>query len=1436
MHSLGFSYLVYYRSQNNSSTASLRIFYFLLPLVVMSVWFSLTTSAEIYPPLQVFSEGAIRCAAVSSNGKYLATGSKSGWATLWNTETGIILRRFTGHTNSVETLAFSEDGNKLVTGSWDKTAKVWDVATGQLINTFGEHLKEVNAVDISPDGEFIVSGESFTDLYLDTGEVIQGTAKIWNVSSGELLHVLEQHTGSVNAVDYSTDGSMIATCSIGYASFTDPKGSYVSGVANVWNASTGDLIHQFNEFTDKVNFVTFSPDGSTLLTLEESGRIVLWNLETYQSDTIIPSGHFNNSPNSITVSAKISEDRDSSRNRLQRDSTQYPYAVRFTPDGTKLLVGSKNETAYLLDIQTRNIEQQYIGHTGYIVIPAGFSKNGNECLTWSTDMKIKSWEVNSGTEQLIFHGHLGENLVFDVSPDGMLLAIADSKEIQIRDPKSGEIRQRILTNSWRQPVAQFIFFTNDNHLLAGTSEELTKWKLQTNEEEITFEEIFTFQWSANTGHNAESFAINTDGTRLITGGYDMTARLWDLTNQSEKFNVVHDSAVTAVAFSPDNKMLLTGTEWGDITLWDVETGEYIDSWNGHSFFVKSLSMNREMNRILSGSWDATTKLWDLENNKVKTETVVTFEHPDFVTSSSISLDGKRVLTGCEDGIARIWDIETQTVLRTFGTKAEGSINVTFSNDYRNIIGSHNGTIWLWEIDEPRVLIVSGRKHDLKDSIIPQTHALAKTLYWMCMKRGYQKEDVQWLSAIPPVIEYSDFKHEYFNQDADSDGKSDVSDIASEDTIKNAINWGDKDLISPGRRFLIYLIDHGSEQDTSDEKNVIEYFFLIDEERLSATELDSWLDASTVDNDVTLIVETCYSGGFVQKCTPQNQSKRMVIASSSAVQPSIILGPPSLTSFSSLFWDAAYMGASIKESFNIASSYLTSSLILNKDVMQEPQIDDNSDGIMTMGVDGNNMGRNFFGRSWIYAGHSQGNLIAIESVLPPVTDPDNNKVELIATMIPGIKPKEVQAIIRPPSAATVNETENPEISIISLKQDDDNTRLWSAPSGELKEKGIYSVSFTAHLDHGWRSRPRTTTIQIGSEISEDDKRINRALLVGGGWPEYSNFVSEVITNIEETCVDRGFLDNNINIIGRDFSITTDEFYKRLDDIVQVEDTSNPMRLFLYLIGKGEQDGTLELSPGNILSATNVILKLNDIQSNNSNLEVLLVVESDYSGLFAYANRLDSSDRRIVISSTEPSKECFMNYRELYHLFSWNLFHIARQGDNLYNSYDYCKAKYTDTYKSTVPILDENGDGKYDKDDNKSRTWYFGKKGVFAGEDDEALPAIISVSDFPEPVTSPTFRVQVKLVQSIAPQKVWITIIPYLSEKISSVQKLEIELFRENDSWIWSSEIGKDALHKNGDYLLLYQAEYYKGQHAKPEAAILSYQGSENTVVENWNQYE
>jgi tRNA A-37 threonylcarbamoyl transferase component Bud32 len=129
------------------------------------------------------------------------------------------------------------------------------------------------------------------------------------------------------------------------------------------------------------------------------------------------------------------------------------------------------------------------------------------------------------------------------------------------------------------------------------------------------------------------------------------AYLRRLCNSKEQTFQGHAGPVNSVAFSPDGKRIVSGSQDRTLRVWDAETGKETLTLKGHTDPVNSAAFSPDGKRIVSGSADGTVKVWDAETGH---ETITLKGHTGEVFSVAFSPDGKRIASGCSDKIL-VWD-------------------------------------------------------------------------------------------------------------------------------------------------------------------------------------------------------------------------------------------------------------------------------------------------------------------------------------------------------------------------------------------------------------------------------------------------------------------------------------------------------------------------------------------------------------------------------------------------------------------------------------------------------------------------------------------------------------------------------------------------------------------------------------------------------------
>jgi WD40 repeat protein len=479
----------------------------------VKIW-DITTGNEIY---SFKLEGIVYRVVFSPDGQNLLASNNMN-VSLLNLSTGTEILNFIGHTKFSTSVDISTDGRYVLTGSDDMTAILWDAETGEKIQTYSGFSDGITSVAISPDNVYaLISSHDNTIVQFDinSGEKVRTFisqavssvdfsqdgillayntitgAKVCDAASGtEILNIVE--TRNIESIVFSPDGKFIATGNL-------------YGAITMWEISTGQKVNTYGGPSDIVSAEAISPDGKYILSGSNDDTLVLWNIET---GTIIDKIVLQGSPSSVAFSPdmkyyfevdghdglKIWETSSKSQvglfpdiGLLSRSAAFSPdgkflmlgnfesielwdissgskvrefndrigliQSIAFSPDGKFVVTGSSDKTAKLWEVSTLREIVTFTGHTDGVTSVA-FSVDGKYVLTGSSDTTAKLWDVASGSEILTFNGHSERITDVEFSPDSDLLITISDKSAKLWSIETGENVRTFVLSGWSN-IANF---------------------------------------------------------------------------------------------------------------------------------------------------------------------------------------------------------------------------------------------------------------------------------------------------------------------------------------------------------------------------------------------------------------------------------------------------------------------------------------------------------------------------------------------------------------------------------------------------------------------------------------------------------------------------------------------------------------------------------------------------------------------------------------------------------------------------------------------------------------------------------------------------------------------------------------------------------------------------------------------------------------------
>ena len=575
---------------------------------------------------------------VSPDGRVIASGADDMIVTLWDRESGAEIMQLAGeHSESIGDVAFTPDG-RLLSGAYDDTLVLWDLATGQVIRRMANPSGDVNLVAVAPDGRLAAAATE------------GGVVTLWDLENGqqvgELLHNPELQ---LLPVAFSPDGRLLASGS-------------EDGTVVIWDVATRSELQRFAVLDGVLFALDFSPDGQLLAAAGQGDAVSLFD---------VSSGELVGTLGSLP---------------------DWLFDLDFSPNGTQLLGASRDGAVLLWDVAGRRLLRALRGEDGR-TLSVAFVDDDTAVSSASTG-NLRVWSLPD--QRLREQWSAGDFLVsMAQSADGRTAVLGFNQAARLIDLPGGQTRQEFALPGGSDPVlaagdvTALALDAGAERMLSGTDDgTLILWDALTGQELLRLE---------GHGSRIHDVAFSPDGRTLLSAADDQQAILWDAATGEALWRDTNPTdTVNAVAFSPDGRLFAAAAGTFrfaaapidpqqvdySVTIWDAATHAEVARLDGHEGPVTALAFSPDSRRLLSGSIDTTLRLWDVESGTLLQRLI---GHTSGVMSLGFAQDGRTAASGSQDGSVLLWDLDNGDLLRRISGH-EGVVH------HVNFAGA-NETVW-----------------------------------------------------------------------------------------------------------------------------------------------------------------------------------------------------------------------------------------------------------------------------------------------------------------------------------------------------------------------------------------------------------------------------------------------------------------------------------------------------------------------------------------------------------------------------------------------------------------------------------------------------------------------------------------------------------------------------------------------------------------------
>jgi WD40 repeat protein len=506
----------------------------------------------------------VNCAAFL-NSNIVLTGDDGGDLRWWGVEQAREIKRVKAHKGNLFCLAISPDGKTIASGGEDGVLRLWDVATQSKKSEFGPHSDWVRAVAWLPDGLGMVTVDQ------------KGPLRVWNPDA--MLN---------KPIEVPLDLEKA------FALGLHPGGRFAAAggkdVVRIVDLETKKIVATLTEHKSWVKSAIFTRDGRTLYTAGHDGLVIEYDVTNVRHP--LPRRRILAHSQQIFQAALSPDEARLATASWDRTAKvwQAPLAdprwerlgplqgrirgVAISPD-LRTIAAATGKTLYVWDYPSRQLRKTFPRNPGEFT-EVTMSPDARWLAASCVRSPGRLWRLSDLDQPPLLLGdpiNYPTSVAFDPQMSRFAITEHDTPFVRLLSRPNGSFfgSLRLPTDSRSTNVRSFneVGYSQSGRWLVGTALNpmctAIVWDAATCREHMRLKDT-----------DASSPAFSHNENWLAVAGTDYTIRLFDLEGRRPFQRLVgHEQNIDGLAFSPDDRLLVSVPRSGPLKVWDVERGEEI---------------------------------------------------------------------------------------------------------------------------------------------------------------------------------------------------------------------------------------------------------------------------------------------------------------------------------------------------------------------------------------------------------------------------------------------------------------------------------------------------------------------------------------------------------------------------------------------------------------------------------------------------------------------------------------------------------------------------------------------------------------------------------------------------------------------------------------------------------------------------------------------